>query len=126
MKLSPWHYFRQKAAHKPQRILLAEGEDPRVIQAARTLHTEKIAQPFLVGSRANVERLWKQAGGRSLDVPCLDPKKLSASEKKTWANEWLSLSRNKNQSLEEAVSHIEDPLIFGCLYLKKGHVDGFV
>src|SRR5258708_31813444 len=126
MKPTSWHDFRQKAARQPQRILLAEGDDPRVVKAARVLHAEKIALPWLVGSRKKIESLWKKGGGGEFDCPCVDFDALSSAEKKSWAEEWLSLPKNKKQSLDEALEKIQDPLILGCLYLKKGKVDGFV
>jgi phosphate acetyltransferase len=121
-----WHDFRQKAARQPQRILLAEGEDPRVIKAAVILQTEKIAHPCLVGSRSKIEVLWKKLGGSRLELSCVDPAELPTPEKKSWAEEWLAIPKNKQQSTEEALQKIQDPLILGCLYLKKGKVDGFV
>jgi phosphate acetyltransferase len=126
MKVISWHDFRQKASKQPQRIVLAEGEDARVVQAALTLHTQKIAQPVLIGSRKTIEALWSKAGGRSFDVPCLDPQAFSSAEKNTWADEWLALPKNKTQSRNDAFQRIQDPLVLGCLYLRKGQVDGFV
>lgn len=126
MKPVSWHEFRQKASKKLQRILLAEGDDPRVIDAASILNTQKIAIPVLVGSRSSVESAWKKKTGRSLEVDCLDPSALSAAEKDVLANEWLSFPKNKSVPLNEAMIRIQDPLIFGNLCLKKHRVDGFV
>jgi len=126
MKPMPWHDFRRKAASRPQRIILAEGEDPRVVKAAVTLQTENIAHPCLIGSRSKVEPLWRQQGGGTLELACVDPQTLSPAEKNTWATAWLALPKNKKQSMEEALQKIKDPLILGCLHLKSGNVDGFV
>jgi phosphate acetyltransferase len=121
-----WHTFRQKASREPQRIIFAEGEDPRVIKAARTLHTEKIAHPWLVGSRKKIETLWLEEGGQAGDLACVDPQTLSSSDLNALTEEWRSLPKNKKQTLEEARQRIEDPLVLGCLYLKRKAVDGFV
>src|SRR5205823_11522442 len=51
---------------------------------------------------------------------------LSAEEKKGFVQDWLSLPKNKQQTPEQALQKIQDPLILGCLFLKKGKVDGFV
>ena len=126
MKSSVWNQFRQKAAKRPQRILLAEGEDPRVISAAHTLVNEKIARPFLVGSRTKIETLWKTTGGRQSELTCIDPNGLTSAEKQSWAAEWLSIPKNKSHSSEEALARIQDPLVLGSLVLKKHQVDGFV
>src|SRR5258705_9236071 len=102
MKSVSWHEFRQKAARQPQRILLAEGEDPRVVKAARVLQSEKIAHPWLVGSRKNIETLWKKNGDTPFTLPCIDYDSLPTDEKKAWADALLSIPKNKKQSREEA------------------------
>jgi phosphate acetyltransferase len=126
MSAKSWHDFRQKAARRPQRILLAEGEDARVVKAAVALQSEKTAIPWLVGSRSRIESLWKQQGGRDLELICVDPDALKSDDKKAWAQEWLALPKNKQRSQAEALEAIQDPLVLGCLYLKKSRVDGFV
>ena len=47
----------------PKRIVYAEGEDPRVIQAARQFATRKLGVPILLGARDKIE-----ATAKSLDV----------------------------------------------------------
>jgi phosphate acetyltransferase len=125
MKPISWLDFRQKAARDPQRIILAEGDDPRVVKAAVALQADRIAVPWLIGPRGKIEALWKQNGGRT-PVACVDPQGLSSTEKKDWADRWRALPKNKDKSPDEALQAIQDPLVLGCLYLKKGNVDGFV
>ena len=45
-----------KNADEPIRLVFAEGEDERVLQAVQTIHDEKIAQPLLVGRPEVIER----------------------------------------------------------------------
>lgn len=35
----------------PKRVVFAEGEDPRIIQAARQFATKKLGVPILLGDR---------------------------------------------------------------------------
>jgi phosphate acetyltransferase len=123
---TPWQTFRLKAAEKPQRILLAEGEDPRVIKAAVILIKQKIAHPCLVGSTAKIKALWAKEGGDVRTLNCVDPANLSAADQSLFAQTWLSFPKNKHVSHEEALKKIQEPLILGCLYLKAGKVDGFL
>lgn len=120
MKPVLWQDFRQKAARQPQCIILAEGEDLRVVKAAVTLQAEKVAVPWLVGSRKKIESLWKKQGGLHSELTCVDPQGLSSTEKKSWTDAWLALPKNKQKSYEEAQQKIQDPLILGCLHLKAG------
>src|SRR5919202_6201347 len=44
-----------RAVHNPKRVVLPEGEEPKVIRAARMLVDDGIAQPVLLGNRAIIE-----------------------------------------------------------------------
>jgi len=125
VKSKTWHDFRQKAARASKRIILADGEDPRVIKAAAIALAERIAEPTLIGSSRKIEPQWKQYAG-SLPLPCLDPATVKPADREALATELNHIPRNRNMSPQEALSRIQDPLILGCLYLKHGHVDGFI
>lgn len=121
-----WHDVRRKAALNLQRIVLADGEDPRIVKAAILLQAGKIVSPWLVGSADKIGPLWKTNGGSLSNLPCLDPAKMSIAERDPFIRTLLSLPKFRNLSPRDAGEKIKDPLVFGCLYLKLGHVDGFV
>jgi len=120
-----WQEFRQKATRFPQRIVLADGEDSRVVKAAAIAAAERIADPILIGSTRKVEPLWKQYAG-SLPLPCLDPLDLNPADRNALVAEFRELPKNRNISDQEALTRLQDPLWFGCLYTRGGHADGFV
>jgi phosphotransacetylase len=65
--------LKQRARAQPQRIVLPEGEDDRVIKAASRVARERYAKPMLLGRvdfiRASAERLsLKLDGVEILDV----------------------------------------------------------
>jgi phosphate acetyltransferase len=126
VKSLSWHDFRLKAAHTPQRIIFADGEDARVVSAAVQLQTEKIVHPQLVGSRKKIEPLWNLQGGQKLELACLDATAFTPTENTRWVNAWQSLPKNKQMTPEEAREKLKDPLNLGCLALKMGQADGFV
>ena len=126
MNAFSWHDFRQKAAQAPKKILLADGEDPRVIKAAAFVHSEKIAQPILIGSPAKIKPIWKQYIESSLEPPCLDVQSLSSEAKDRLIQTLSGISKYKALNLTEASSLLQDTLILGCLQLKLGVAEGFV
>jgi phosphate acetyltransferase len=63
---------RAAAVRPPASIVLAEGEDPRVVAAAERASRLGLCQASLVGSRQAVESA-AAAAGVSLTVPVLDP-----------------------------------------------------
>src|SRR6185369_8897517 len=88
---SPWHRFREQAGHAPKRILLADGEDSRVIKAAAIASKERIAQPILIGSKAKLISEWRRWA--SDDPACLDPTALSTNEKQTFMDELRGIAK---------------------------------
>ena len=54
----------EAARQHPQRIVYAEGEDERVLRAAQTLVDDAIAQPILLGRRAEIARKVREMGLR--------------------------------------------------------------
>ena len=56
----------ERARARPRTVVLPEGEDARIVRAARRVHDEGIAHPVLVGDRAGLEAA-ADAAGVSLD-----------------------------------------------------------
>jgi len=120
-----WHDLRVQASHRPARVALADGNDPRVVEAAARALADKIAEPLLIGTKTHVESLWKSFNQTS--VPCLiDPEELSATERTQLTQELLTIRKFKSLSPIDAEQLLKDPLILGCLLLRTGRVQGFV
>ncbi len=98
-----WQDFRTKAAENPARIALADCDDVRIREAAARARRERVAEPILV-----------------------DPNKLSDKEKDAFTAELLQLPKFKMLSADAARARVQDPLILGCLYVKRGMADGFI
>jgi len=120
-----WHDFRLKASQDPQRIVLADGEDPRVVRAAAQTVKDRIAEPVLIGSPSVIQAVWREASGPGTPA-CQDPENLPPSVAEALLKEFLGLPKFKNLSPAEARLRIKDPLWLGALYLKCGSAAGFV
>ncbi len=81
--------------------MLADGDDPRVIEAAALARAKKIAEPILITS-----------------ATLKDPDH--------WIQALTALPKYKNLSRTEALARVKDPLVLGCLMLREGHADGFI
>ena len=57
----------ERARSRPRTVVLPEGGDPRILQAARRLHDGGIARPMLIGERAALEAA-AAAAGVSIDT----------------------------------------------------------
>jgi len=113
-----------RAAADPRRIVLPEGEDPRIIDAALTSAGEGIAQPVLIG-RADVIQAalaCRGAGDRGLTIE--DP--ATSPLREGFVQRYLDLRRDKGATQEQAEAAIADPMCFAAMMVRQGHADGMV
>ncbi|MFA5974757.1 MAG: phosphate acyltransferase [Elusimicrobiota bacterium] len=123
--IDSWHEFRQKASRSPQRIVLADGEDPRVIQAAAIAKNERIAEPVLIGDPIQMDSVWS-AHADGFPLQAIDPSTYIDRNENELLDDLLSCPHFKDLSRREARRRLQDPLLLGCLYLKRGQADGFI
>lgn len=116
--------LKERAGTHLQRIVLPEGEDDRVIQAAARVASEGFAKPTLLGRvdliRASAERLLVRLDGvEVIDVaasPQLD----------SYARVYFERRRSKGTTIEEAQQLVRKPLFFAALRVAAGDADGSV
>lgn len=108
---------RAKAAKK--RIVLPEGEDERMVQAAIILAGEGIAQPILIGPEDKVKEL---AGGASLDgITIVQPDGSPNLEKYAEA---YAAKRGKKVGIARRM--VARDLVFGSMMVGEGDADAMV
>ncbi|MCH7559436.1 MAG: phosphate acetyltransferase, partial [Planctomycetes bacterium] len=66
--------FREKAKGKNLSVVLPEGRDERIIQAARRLKDEDIAQPIVLGKPDQIEAAIEKAGVNLDGIKTINPK----------------------------------------------------
>ncbi len=116
--------IRQLAAADLQHIILPEGEDTRIVQAAEICARDKIAKVTILGSEEKIRELAAQANANLNGIGILDHRK-SIEFGKT-AMLYHELRRAKGVTLEEAEQTVKDPLYFGNLLIRLGKADGSV
>ncbi len=111
---------KAKAAHKT--IVLCEGEDKRVVEAAARITKEGIAKIVLIGNEAECKAV---APGVDLTgITLIDP--LTSDKTATYASILYEARKAKGMTEEQAASQAKDRTMFGALMLKAGDVDGYV
>jgi phosphate acetyltransferase len=117
-------HLRHRARAQAQRIVLPEGEDPRVITAAATVAAAGYAKLTLLG-RANVIRAQADKLGARLDgVSLLDP--AASPQLENYAQLYHERRRARGVTLDEAREAARQPLFFASLMVAAGHADGSV
>ena len=65
--------FFSEARQRQRTVVLPEGEDPRVVAAARRLKDEALAEPILIGGADQLEQAARTAGVECGDLRRIDP-----------------------------------------------------
>jgi phosphate acetyltransferase len=116
--------IRQRAAARPQRIVLPEGHDPRTVIAAATCSRERLAQIILLGKEDLVREIAQREGVDLGGVELLDHKRAPDFEKMVTL--FHELRRAKGLMADEARTMLDDPLYYANLMVRTGKADGSV
>ncbi len=116
--------IRRRAAADVQHIILPEGEDARVVQAAEICVRDKIAKITLIGDEEKIRQTARNAAANLNGVEIIDHRK--SNDFGNVARFYHELRRAKGVTLEEAEQTVKDPLYFGNLLVKLGKADGSV
>jgi phosphate acetyltransferase len=116
--------FKARARAHPQRIILVEGEDPRIIQAAATIAAEGFALPTLLGAPDRIEAVAAAAGISLAGVALLNP--ATGPRLTLYAQHYYERRRARGISPDEAREMARKPLYFAALAVALGDADGSV
>lgn len=105
-------------------LVLPEGEDPRVIQAAITIEKEKIARVTVLGDVDAVTNMAKKSGLPAKDLTILNP--LDSSDLEPFATLYYELRKKKGMTLEAALDTLKDPTYFGAMMLREDKADACI
>jgi phosphate acetyltransferase len=116
--------IRQRAATKPQHIVLPEGNDPRTVVAAAMCAHNKIARITLLGDEATIRETAQREGADLGGVAVVDHRRAPDFDKMT--SLLHELRRAKGLMADEARSLMSDPLYYGNIMVRMGKADGSV
>jgi len=116
--------LKSKARTYPQRVVLPEGEDERVVRAAAQITAERCAKITLLG-RANMIRAIADRAGIKLDgIEILDP--LSSPHLNSYSEIYFNRRQARGLTHEEAHEFARKPLYFAALTVAAGDADATV
>ena len=116
--------IRQRAAAKPQHIVLPEGNDPRTVVAAAICARNRMARITLLGEEARIRETAQREGVDLGGVDVIDHRRASDFDK--MASLFHELRRAKGLMADEARTLMTDPLYYGNLMVRLGKADGSV
>lgn len=114
--------IEKKAKAKSRKILLIEGEDDRLIEAASMAAKNKICKPTLLGNRKNIEKTAKE---KNIDLNGVEILEYEAHPKLSeFAEKLYELRKHKGMTAPQAKELLKNPNYFGALMVKLGYYDG--
>jgi len=111
--------FREKTRGKNLSVVLPEGRDERVLQAARRLKDQDIARPIVLGRPEQIESAKQKAGVKLDGIETINPHK---SDRLGFYAERYS-SQREGISVEVARHVVVKPLFFGGMMVACGDAD---
>ena len=109
-----------RAKEDKKTIVLPEGNDERILEAAQKVLQENIANIIIIGNKEEVLSKSYNLEGATI----IDP--LTSDKREEFANLLYELRKNKGMTEEEAQELSKDPIHFAVLMLKSGLCDGLV
>ncbi|MDE0387276.1 MAG: phosphate acyltransferase [Rhodospirillales bacterium] len=111
-----------QAKQHQRTVVLPEGDDPRILQAARRLHDEGIARPVLIGDRAVLEEAAAGAGVSLEAIESVAPIESDALD--AYAALYLEGRPKANERVAKRL--LAKPLFYAAMAVKAGDADAMV
>ena len=116
--------IRQRAAAKPQHIVLPEGNDPRTVVAAGLCARNRIARITLLGDETTIRETAQRERVDLGGIEVVDHRRAPDFDKMVAL--FHELRRAKGLMADEARTLVSDPLYYGNLMVRMGRADGSV
>ena len=114
----------QKASANKKTIVLPEGEDLRVLEAAHIINKTGAARVIILGDEAQIKNDFASKGWDLKGIEIVCPEKSEKLE--AYVELLYNLRKDKGMTLDDAKKTAVDPSYFGVLMVKAGDADGMV
>jgi malate dehydrogenase (oxaloacetate-decarboxylating)(NADP+) len=113
-----------RAINNPKRVVFPEGEEPKIIRAARICVEEGIADPILLGNRQVIEAKAKAANLPLTDIEIDDP--ATSPRRDDYAQYMWRRRQRKGMSIDEAGRRLYNGNYFGSCMVARGDAHALV
>jgi len=114
----------QRARSPKQYIVLPEGDEERILQAAEILSRREVVDLTLLGSENKIRNKISQLGLHMNGIKIIEVQNSDLFDE--YVRTYYELRKHKGITLENARDIMEDPSYFGTMMVYKGQVDGMV
>lgn len=112
----------EKAGKEKKRIVLPEGNDERILQAARIILDKGIALPIILGNENEINSLARKINLNLEGLSIINP------DTSPLLNEFASIYAKEKENMTEGIARklIRKSLFFGCMMVAQDKADGLV
>lgn len=116
--------LRRRAQQQPARVVLPEGEEPRIVMAAAFAYREKIAEPLLLGDPERIAAAAHQANVSLEGIDVVDPR--TDPRRAALAERFCQARRTMAPPPAEALEMLKEPLLYGTMLVHGGEAAGLL
>jgi malate dehydrogenase (oxaloacetate-decarboxylating)(NADP+) len=113
-----------KARSNPKRLVLAEGEQEKIIRAAHQLAEEHIASPILLGDETEIQQKARELQLHLHQIEIVNPQDTTLRQR--YAHRLYELRCRKGITETEAQTLISNPNYFAAVMVELGEADGMI
>ncbi|PLK58569.1 phosphate acetyltransferase [Candidatus Palibaumannia cicadellinicola] len=117
------YQLTERARQADKRIVLPEGDEPRIIKAASICVNRGIARCVLLGNARNIKRIATLQGvelGKGIEI--INP----VVARDQYVRRLVTLRHNKGMTEDAAREQLKDNVVLGTMMLEQNEVDGLV
>lgn len=115
--------INQARMGRPKRIILAEGEEGKIIRAAARIIEERIGEPILLGRDSKIQEVMAELG-LNFDVRIIDP--FNTELRQRYAEKFYQLRQRRGVTRARAIKLLRDRNYFGPMMVQCGDADVFL
>ncbi|WP_445224717.1 phosphate acetyltransferase [Corynebacterium renale] len=117
-------WLLEKAASAKSHIVLPEGGDDRILQAAHTLLARDVAELTILGDQEGVAKRAQELGLNLDGAHVVDH--LTSDRAEEYAAAFAELRKKKGVTIEQTREQMKDESYFATMMVQAGHADGMV
>lgn len=120
--------WRDQAQQNPRRVLLPEGTDPRILQAAAQANALGICRAQVMGEPGTLEEVWR-ANGLQRDLPPVIPGGAAHPRFEEMCESYAALraaDSGRQPNLKAAKRMLANPVFLAAMLLRSGETDSVV
>ena len=113
-----------RAKIQKRRIVLPEGDDERILEAAAKMNQEQIADVTLLGDQKKITKWFVEHRFDPTEITIIDP--ITSDRLADYADTFYEMRKAKGMTPEQALERVKSVNYFGMMMMQANDADGLV